>query len=60
MENYGAITRGGDEGTPLPLLVFVALPFTRSLPAIIQWLARRKLLRLFFFGLHVANLLNFF
>ena len=41
-------------------LVLVAQPVTCSLPAIIQCLTRHKPLKLFFFGLHEANLYNFF
>ena len=41
-------------------LVLVAQPVTCSLPARIQCLTRYKPLKLFFFGLHEANLYNFF
>ena len=41
-------------------LVLVAQPVTCSLPARIQCLTRHKSLKLFFFGLHEANLYNFF
>ena len=41
-------------------LVLVAQPVTCSLPARIQCLTRHKPLKLFFFGLHEANLYNFF
>ena len=41
-------------------LVLVAQPATCSLSARIQSLTRHKLLKLFFFGLHEANLYNFF
>ena len=51
-ENYGKLHVMGDEHLGMSehrfQLVFVALPFTRSLPARIQWLTRHKLLRLFF------------
>ena len=40
-------------------LVLVAQPFTCTLPARIQCLTRHKPLKLFFFGLHEANLYNF-
>ena len=41
-------------------LVLVAQPFTCSLPARIQCLTQHKPLKLFFSGLHEANLYNFF
>ena len=41
-------------------LVLVAQPVPCSLPARIQCLTRHKPLKLFFFGLHEANLYNFF
>ena len=41
-------------------LVLVAQPVTCSLPARIQCLTQHKPLKLFFFGLHEANLYNFF
>ena len=41
-------------------LVLVAQPATCSLPARIQCLTRHKPIKLFFFGLHEANLYNFF
>ena len=41
-------------------LVLVAQPVTCSLPARIQCLTLHKPLKLFFFGLHEANLYNFF
>ena len=43
-----------------PALVLVAQPVTCSLPARIQCLTRLKPLKHFFFGLHEANLYNFF
>ena len=42
------------------VLVALAQPFTCSLPARIQCLTWHKPLKLFFFGLHEANLYNFF
>ena len=41
-------------------LVLIMRSFTRSLPARIQRLTRHKPLKLFFFGLHEANLYNLF
>ena len=41
-------------------LVLVAQPVTCSLPARIQCLIRHKPLKLFFFGLHEANLYTYF
>ena len=52
-ENYGKLRVRG-------MSVLVAQPVTCSLPARIQCLTRHKPLKLFFFGLHEANLYNFF
>ena len=41
-------------------LVLAAQPVTCSLPARIQCLTRHNTLKLFFIGLHEANLYNFF
>ena len=57
-ENYGKLrVRGMSERCFQ--LVLITRSFTRSLPARIQWLTRHKPLKLFFFGLHEANLYNF-
>ena len=58
-ENYGKLRVRGMSELHFQL-VLVAQPVTCSLPARIQCLTRHKPLKLFFFGLHEANLYNFF
>ena len=58
-ENYGKLCVRGMSERHFQL-VLVAQPVTCSLPTRIQCLTRHKPLKLSFFGLHEANLYNFF